>query len=125
MNFISSQLNQLFYNPQSNYSNLVLYSFNQMMNSLQQLENKQINNIYYDQFINNFITTIFNNNNSGVSGARAIILFYMMSTICRKEFQQNFKNIYQNNIYDYIIQNNFYDFNIILNMNNQNIYINK
>ena len=60
MNFIRSQLNQLFYNPQSNYSNLVLYSFNQMMNSLQQLENKQINNIYYDQFINNFITTIFN-----------------------------------------------------------------
>ena len=122
MNFIRSQLNQLFYNPQSNYSNLVLYSFNQMMNSLQQLENRQINNIYYDQFINNFITIIFNNNNSGISGARPIILFYMMSTICRKEFQQNFKNIYQNNIYDYIIQNNFYDFNIILNMNNQNIY---
>jgi hypothetical protein len=122
MNFIRSQLNQLFNNSQSNYSNLVLYSFNQMMNSLQQLENRQINNIYYDQFINNFITTIFNNNNSGVSGARPIILFYMMSTICRKEFQQNFKNIYQNNIYDYIIQNNFYDFNIILNMNNQNIY---
>ena len=122
MNFIRSQLNQLFYNPQSNYSNLVLYSFNQMMNSLQQLENKQINNIYYDQFINNFITIIFNNNNSGISGARPIILFYMMSTICRKECQQNFKNIYQNNIYDYIIQNNFYDFNIILNMNNQNIY---
>jgi len=123
MNFIRSQLNQLFNNPQTNYSNLVLYSFNQMMNSLQQLENKQINNIYYDQFINNFITTIFNNNNSGVSGARPIILFYMISSICKKEYQQNFYNIHSNNIYDNIIKNNFFDFNTILDMNNPKIYI--
>ena len=122
MNSIRTQLNRLFNNPQTNYSNLVLYYFNQMMNSLQQLENRQINNIYYDQFINNFITTIFNNNNSGISGARPIILFYMMSSTCKHEFKQNFNNIYQNNIYDYIIQNNFFNFNYILPMNSQNIY---
>ena len=91
------------------------------MNSLQQLEKGQINIPYYDQLVNNFITTIFNNN-SGVSGARPIILFYMMSSIFRDEFQQNFNNIYQNNIYDNIIQNNFLDFSTILPMNNQNIY---
>ena len=122
MNFIRTQLNLLFNNPQNNYSHLVIYSFNHIMNSLQQLENGQINIPYYDQLVNNFITTIFNNNNSGVSGARPIILFYMMSSIFRDEFQQNFNNIYQNNIYDNIIQNNFLDFSTILPMNNQNIY---
>ena len=39
MYFIRSQLNQLFNNPQTNYNNLLLYSFNNMTNSLQQLEN--------------------------------------------------------------------------------------
>jgi hypothetical protein len=121
MNSIRTQLNRLFNNPQTNYSNLVLYYFNQMMNSLQQLENRQINNIYYDQFINNFITTIFNNNNSGISGARPIILFYMMSSTCKHEFKQNFNNIYQNNIYDYIIQNNFKNFQNLLPLDNQDV----
>ena len=122
MNFLRSQLNYLLNNPQFNYSQLILYSFNQMINSLQQLENGQINVAFYDQLINNFITTIFNNNNSGISGARPIILFYMMSSIFRYEFQQYFNNYYQNNIYDNIIQNNYFDFNTILNMEKQNIY---
>ena len=122
MNFIRSQLNILFNNPQNNYSQLVLYSFNYMLNSLQQLENGQINIPYYDQLINNFITTIFNNNNCGVSGARPIILFYMMASIFRDEFQQHFYNSCQNNIFDNAIQNKFYVFNTILPMNSQGIY---
>ena len=51
-----------------------------------------------------------------------IVLFYMMASIFRDEFQQHFYNSCQNNIFDNVIQNNFLVFNTILPMNNQGIY---
>ena len=93
-----------------------------MLDNVRQSEAGQINKNFYDEIISNFIKNIFINNNSGVSGARPIILFYMMATIFKDEFQKNFNNFCQNNIYDKIIQNNFQDFQNILPMGNQNIY---
>ena len=122
INNIKTQIFNYLNNPQLNCSQLVLYSFFQMLNTIQQLEFGQINIANYDQTINDFITKIFDNNNTGISGARPIILFYMMSSCFKDEFKQYFNNICQNNIYDYIINNNFSIFNVILPMNNQDVY---
>ena len=116
INFIRSQLKILFNNPQYNYNHLVLYSFNDMIDSLEKFEKGQMNIPDYDELINKFITTIFNNNTCGLSGANPIFLFFMMTSIFRDEFQQNFNNICPNMIYDNIIQNDFFDFNTILPM---------
>ena len=116
INFIRSQLKILFNNPQYNYNHLVLYSFNDMLDSLEKFEKGQMNIPDYDELINKFITTIFNNNTCGLSGANPIFLFFMMTSIFRDEFQQNFNNICPNMIYDNIIQNDFFDFNTILPM---------
>ena len=121
INFTKAQMNALFNNNPLNSQQSVLYSFYQILNVLKQWENGQISKENYEQIIINFIKNIFNNNNSGISGTRPIILLYMMCSIFKKEFQQNF-NIYQNNIFDNIIKNNFKDFQTILPMNNQLIY---
>ena len=124
MNFIRSQLNQLFNNCQMNYQQLFMLSFCQMMNLLMQLENNQIDINNYNQAINNFMQQILNNNsdNNNLSQPRPIMIFYMISSIFKKEIQQYFNNCYQNNIFDNIIQNNFGDFNCIIPINNPNVY---
>ena len=121
INFTKAQMNALFNNNPIYSQQCVLYSFYQVLNVLKQWENGQISKENYEQIIINFIKNIFNNNNSGISGTRPIILLYMMCSIFKKEFQQNF-NIYQNNIFDNIIKNNFKDFQTILPMNNKIIY---
>ena len=121
INFIKYQLQTLLNNSKTNYNQFFTFYFCQMLDTVKLLENGQINIPNYNQNINNFIQNIFINNNSGISGARPIILFYMMSSIFKDEFQKNF-NICQNNIYDNIIKNNFSDFNVILPMNNQIVY---
>ena len=121
INFIKSQLYTLFNNNQLP-NQCGLYSFYQILDVLRQYESGQINKENYEQMIINFIKIIFNNNNSGISGTRPIILFYMMSSIFRSEFHRYFDKCYQNNIFDNIIKNNFKDFEIILPMNIQTIY---
>ena len=122
MYLIRAQYQSIFNNCRTNYSQFVMFSFYQILNNLQQLEQGQIKLPSYDQAVNNFITHIFNNNNSGVSGARPMILFYMLTNCFRNEFQQNFKDIYPNKIYDLVIQNNYCFYNCLLPMNSPIIY---
>ena len=124
MNYIISQLNQLFNNCQVNYQQLFVFSFYNMMDLLMGLENSQISLDNYNQEINKFMLQVLNNNNNNnIKGQpRPIMIFYMISSIFKNEFQQYFSNCYQNNIFDNIIQNNFADFNCIIPMNNQNVY---
>ena len=124
MNFIQTQLKLLFQNYQGNYNNnnLFINSFLDMLNNFQMLNNGQINFMIYNQKINDFIRLIFLKNNSGVSGIRPIILFYMMISIFKDEFFDHFNNVYQNNIFDYAIQNNLLPFNTIVPIANPTIY---
>ena len=120
-NYIKGQLEYLFKNPNLNLNHLILFSFYQMMDNVRQMEVGQINKTSYDQIISDFIKNIFINNNSGISGARPIILFYMMVNIFKDEFLKNFNDFCQNNIYDYIIQNNFKNFQNLLPLDNQDV----
>ena len=122
MNFIQTQLKLLFQNYQGNYNNLFINSFLDMLNNFHLLNNGQINNMTYNQKINDFIRLIFLKNNSGISGIRPIVLFYMMAFIFKDEFFDYFNNVYQNNIFDNAIQNNLFDFNIIVPMGNPTIF---
>ena len=121
MNFIKAQFHSIFTNSKS-YQNSLMYSFYQIIDTILKLHNNQINKKSYEQIVSNFIKNIFINNNSGISGTRPIILFYMMSSIFKNEIQKNFKNIESNNIFDNIIQNNFFDYNCILPMDIPKIY---
>ena len=122
MNFIRAQFQSILNNCQTNYSQYIIFSFYQILKSLQQLESGQINLAAYEQAVNNFTTHIFNNNNSGISGTRPMILFYMIAHCLKDEFNQYFNNIYQNNMYDYIIQNNYFILKDLVPLNNQNVY---
>ena len=125
LNFIDvmrAQLQSILDTIKTDKSQYVTYSFCQILNSLQQLENGEINVDAYDQAVNKFLTQLFNKNNSGISGARPIILLYMLSHCIKDEFHKYFNNIYENNIFDKIIQINFNIFNNLLPMDNQKIY---
>ena len=80
-----------------------------MMDLLMGLENNQISLDNYNQAIKNFMLQVLNNNsnNNIKDQPRPIMIFYMISSIFKNEFQQYFNNCYQNNIFDNIIQNNF------------------
>ena len=123
MDYIRAQLQSILNNIKTDKSQYVINSFWQILNTLQQLENKEINEETYDQAVNNFITHILNNNN-GKSGTRPIILLNMLLGCIKEEFHKYkyFNNIYENNIYDYIIQNNFDIFNNLLQMDDQNLF---
>jgi hypothetical protein len=76
----------------------------------------------YSQSINEFIRKIFIANNSGISGTRPIILYYMIASIFKDEIKNNFDSFWQNRIFDNIINNNFTDFNCIIPMNNPKVH---
>ena len=123
MDFIKSQLHQLFVNPKINYQQLALYQFSKVLDTIKLWEKKKINNEFFNKEIKNFDSFIFNNNKTGLSGTRPIILFYIIMTIFKEEFNKYFNDNYKNNnIFDNIINNNFSDFNCVLPMNNQNIF---
>ena len=122
MNFINAQLQSLLSNCQFDIADLSMNSLHQIFNTIKQLENGQINLINYDKEINNFITKIFINNNSGISGVRPMILFYMMTYILKNEFKQYFDQVYPNTIYDTIINNNYTNFSLIVPMQFPRIY---
>ena len=114
------QLNIFSNAPKAN-NHLFINSFYDMLNTIQQFQNGQIDKINYDKKINEFISKVIINNNSGISGIRPIILLYMITSIFKGEFYSNF-NSYENNICDNFIKNNFSELNnIIPNMRDENI----
>ena len=124
MGFIQAQIVSLFSNNQIDYTQYFIYSYYQMLQNIYPTDCNQIqiNQVYYTQLINEFIRKIFINNNSGISGTRPIILFYMITCIIKDDFFQYF-NSYQNKILDEMIQNNFNSLDDIIPMtSNQNIY---
>ena len=120
MDYIRAQLQSILNNIKTDKSQYVINSFWQILNNLQEFENKEINEETYDQAVFNFIIHILSNNN-GKSGTRPIILLHMLLGCIKKEFHKDFNNIYENNIYDYIIRNNFDIFNNLLQIDNQNL----
>ena len=122
MKFIKAQFHSIFNNFRD-YHTTTFYYYYKMLDAIQHLKEGQINKVYYDNFVSNFIKNIFINNNCGISGSRPIILFHMMSSNFKGEILNNFIKIVQpNNIFDNIINNNFNDFNNIIPMHIPNIY---
>ena len=125
MKLIKAQYHSIFENCEidSNfdYRNLILYSYYKMLDSINELKIGKISKKNYDQLIYNFIQLIINKSNCGVTGARPIILFYMMSSIFKDEFKKHF-NTYNNKIFEDSIKNNFIDFQAIMPINNPQVY---
>ena len=115
------QLN-LFTIPPNTYNNLFINSFYDILIIIKQFQNGEINKVIYDQKIHEFTYKVFNYNNSGISGIRPVILFYMITSIFKDEFNLNFKNC-ENNISDNFIKTNFSELNnIVPIMYNINVY---
>ena len=121
MNYIQAQLDSIISNLGIVMNQYFINAFNGMLINLKQLDSGNINQVLYDQNINEFINQVFSNNKSDISGTRPIVLFYMISSIFKHEFFTCF-NYYQNYIFDNMIQYNFMNLNQILPMNNQQIY---
>ena len=119
---IKSQLYSLFSETQTNYKELGMYSFIDILDKISKFDNGLINKMVYSQSINEFIRKIFIANNSGISGTRPIILYYMIASIFKDEIKNNFDSFWQNRILDNIINNNFTDFNCIIPMNNPKVH---
>ena len=119
---IKSQLYSLFSETQTNYKELGMYSFIDILDKISKFDNGLINKMVYSQSINEFIRKIFIANNSGISGTRPIILYYMITSIFKDEIKNNFDSFWQNRIFDNIINNNFTDFNCIIPMNNPKVH---
>ena len=119
---IKSQLYSLFSETQTNYKELGMYSFIDILDKISKFDNGLINKMVYSQSINEFIRKIFIANNSGISGTRPIILYYMIASIFKDEIKNNFDSFWQNRIFDNIINNNFTDFNCIIPMNNPKVH---
>jgi hypothetical protein len=113
----------LFTDMNIDYSKYFIYSYYQMLNSIlpKNLILNQVAQVIYNQNVNEFIRKVFLNNNSGISGNRPIILFYMIISILKDDFLRYF-NHYQNHILDHIIQNNFMSLNSIIPMTDPTIY---
>ena len=122
MNYIKNKIFSLFSNSQVNYNQLFIFSFQEIINYIQQFDSGNINQANYSQIISNFIQKIFIYNKNVSESKRPIILFNMISSIIKDEINKNF-TFYQNNIFDNMIQNNFMALNnIIPILENQNIY---
>ena len=123
MDYIQAQTMSLFTDMHIDYSKYFIYSYYQMLNSIlpKNLIPNQVAQVIYNQNVNEFIRKVFLNNNSGISGTRPIILFYMITSILKDDILQYF-NHYPNRVLDHIIQNNFMSLNSIIPMTNPTIY---
>ena len=123
MDYIQAQTMSLFTDMHIDYSKYFIHSYHQMLNSIlpKNLIPNQVAQVIYNQNVNEFIRKVFLNNNSGISGNRPIILFYMIISILKDDFLRYF-NHYQNHILDHIIQNNFMSLNSIIPMTDPTIY---
>ena len=102
--YISAQFVSLYSNLE--FKEYFIKEFHDIFETVKKFNKNIITKQSYDQLINDFIIKIFILNNSGISGTRPIILFYMMTSIIKDEFFSHFKN-YKNKLYDEIIENNY------------------
>ena len=114
MDIIKEKFYKLFNNININYKQFFIYSFFEILELNKQWENGQINQINYNQAINNFIKLINNNNKTAITCPGPIILYYIIDNIFNQELQKYFKNFFHNNIFNEVIQNNFENYNIIV-----------
>ena len=123
MDYIQAQTMSLFTDMHIDYSKYFIHSYHQMLNSIlpKNLIPNQVAQVIYNQNVNEFIRKVFLNNNSGISGTRPIILFYMITSILKDDILQYF-NHYPNRVLDHIIQNNFMSLNSIIPMTDPTIY---
>ena len=123
MDYIQAQTMSLFTDMHIDYSKYFIHSYHQMLNSIlpKNLIPNQVVQVIYNQNVNEFIRKVFLNNNSGISGTRPIILFYMITSILKNDILQYF-NHYPNRVLDHIIQNNFMSLNSIIPMTDPTIY---
>ena len=123
MDYIQAQTMSLFTDMHIDYSKYFIHSYQQMLNSIlpKNLIPNQVVQVIYNQNVNEFIRKVFLNNNSGISGTRPIILFYMITSILKNDILQYF-NHYPNRVLDHIIQNNFMSLNSIIPMTDPTIY---
>ena len=106
---------------QSVYNNnidkqLFIKSYNNIFEDFSLMKKNYAYRNDYEFKINNFISEIFQKNVSQTSGPRPIILFFMMSSIINKEFNELCPN-YKNYILDDIFVSKNYSFNNILPYN--------
>ena len=123
MDYIQAQTLSLFTDMHIDYSKYFIHSYHQMLNSIlpKNLIPNQVAQVIYNQNVNEFIRKVFLNNNSGISGTRPIILFYMITSILKDDILQYF-NHYPNRVLDHIMQNNFMSLNSIIPMTDPTIY---
>ena len=125
INFILAELDILMSQNsqnQSNYQNLFVKSFKEILYYVSQWNNGFLSKDVYDQKINEFIINVFQNNSSDTTGTRPLILYFMISSIFRKEFLTNFADKFKNTIFDDIIKSNNYScFQNIVPINNPKI----
>ena len=117
--YIKSVLSKVHMDNNNNQYFINLFQI--MLNNVEEYDKDKISLENYNTYINEFLNQVVINNNSGISGTRPIILFFMMTSIFKDEFNQYFNN-YQNNIFDNMIKNNFMVLNDILPMNDQMIF---
>ena len=121
MEDIKDQLYSIIINIKENANQYFINTFHEMVKNIQQFENEEINQELYDKNISDFINQVFFNNKNDTTGTRPPILFYMISSIFKNEFNQYF-NFYQNKIFDNVIQNSYISLNKIITMYNKEIF---
>ena len=114
MLYIKAQFQSVFNNNKE--KKLFIKSYYDIFQDFELMKNNSAYKNKYDININNFISEIFQKNVSETSGPRPIILFFMMSSIINKEFNELCPK-YKNYILDEILVMNNYPFNNILPYN--------
>ena len=120
MDSIKNQMNLKFSVYKENYINLFTYYFFDFMKQFQKFF---LFKIEWEKKINEFINKVFSYNDSGISGSRPIILFYIINNIIKNECKNNF-DFSENRICDSIIQSNYSTLNNIVPIIHGDIFYN-
>ena len=101
--------------PKNNFA--YVFSFYDLLDKMEQLDNQRITSEYYDQLVNNFIfQTLYNNYDIKLYDISPKDLYYMLISLFMKEFQNYMENSNQNIFSEDIIQDN------LLSMNDPQVF---
>ena len=101
--------------PKNNFA--YVFSFYDLLDKMEQLDNQRITSEYYDQLVNNFIfQTLYNNYDIKLYDISPKDLYYMLISLFMKEFQNYMENNNQNIFSEDIIQDN------LLSMNDPQVF---